>query len=877
MTEGRFDPYLSSFVGRAAELAQLHELFAGGVQLITIVGAPGMGKTRLALRFGEQARGEHQTQCHFVDLSSARSANDVTQLVLAALKCDALPDLGPALGDDRALLVLDNFEQVADTAANAVSRLAKAAPTATIIVTSREPLRISGEQLLALSPLGLPEQGCSAEDVFSSEAGTLFMDRAHERAPEAACTPEDAPHIATIVRRLDGIPLAIQLAASRLRVLSPAQLALRLDRTLELLTAGDRDQASRHATLRAAIDWSWSLLNDEEKSTLAHVSVFRGSFPVDAAEAVVKLEDDCKRSIIDVLQGLSEKSLLRTVRAPEKPEVRFALYVSIREFANNQLQASKERNAVLLRYGMYYAKITQEIGSHLGSRGLSLARQLALELDNLMGAFEALLEHPSKLRRAVAKAVRNVNSLLDIVSGRGRAGGFYSARIAADEVAAAIDALKKATDEQVAANPRLRATMYTFIATAYGVFGRPDSSRPYFERALQASDGADARVRARVLNGYGALHRAEHRWREARTCLDEALALARAQNDGALEIDILAELGHLQLRQQQPADALATYERARGLAQERGDRDSAARLLSSVAVSQQELRRFEDAEGSLRAALELHKEHGDQVLEAGTLAYIGGVYHEQDRRDQAEACYRSALTQLRASGGRRTECMVQLWLGSLLARSDRIEDASACFETAAALGRAIGDRLLYDQLSIHRASLELAKSRQCAAKGDGERASEFRTRALALLHGDIELSDGLAHRPPADSTADLSDDVRFAKRLITTEIAQGAFVISRDGGWFRTPDGDEVDLRPRKRLHRLFAALVEHYQESPQSALSLDLLIQRGWPQERMDSHSAVNRLHVALTTLRNLGLRDLIFRNDDGYRLDAARPVILE
>ena len=867
-----FDPYGNSFVGREPELAFLADLFNTQHALITIVGAPGIGKTRLALRFGERlGEQESSVNCYFVDLSHARSASDVQQLIFAATAVESSTEFSTSIGEHRCLVVLDNFEQVVDRAAGALSALMRRAPRATFIVTSREPLRITGERVLTLDALALPQHGCSPDDVFASEAGQLFVDRAHE----AMCAKEDAPHIATIVRRLDGIPLAIQLAASRLRVLSPAQLALRLDHTLELLTATDRDQALRHTTLRAAIDWSWSLLTANEQAALSHVSVFRGSFPIEAAESVVAL-GDTQTTVLDVLQGLSEKSLLRTLRATENAEVRFALYASIREFANDKLQASPDRQGVLMRYGAYYAHITQQIGHHLGARGLSLARQLALELDNLLGAFEGLLEYPQKLRRGVSKAVRNVHALLDIVSGRGRADGFNHARIAADEVAEAAQALSDATDDNIATDPRLRAAMYNFIATTYGVFGRPDNSRPYFERALHASRDANARIRARILTGYGALHRAEHRWQESRSCLDEALALARTQNDRGLEIEALAELGHLQLRQQEPAQALAAYERARDFAQQCGDGVTEARLLSNVAVSQQELGRFADAEHSLQAAIALHRARGDTLREAGTRGYLGGLYHEQDRRDEAEACYRSALDDLRSSGGRRTECMVQLWLGSLLARNDRVDEATACFEAAAALCRAIGDLLLYTQLTIHRASLELARSRQATRIGDTESAGEHRTRALAFLDGDAELSDGVAHRPPAESTADLGGDVRFAQRLLQAEISQGAYVVARDGSWFQTPSTAQVDLRQRKRLHRLFAALVAHYDERPRDALSLDMLIQKGWPQERMDSHSAINRLHVALTTLRNLGLRDLILRDDKGYRLDASKPLML-
>ncbi|HVE81609.1 MAG TPA: AAA family ATPase, partial [Myxococcales bacterium] len=397
------EPERSSFIGRAADLAALGELFSAGARLVTVVGPPGIGKTRLALEYVRQQgpglldRGE----AWFCDLSSAADVHGICAALGSALQVRLTSDtveqtvqqLGRALsarGD--ALLVLDNFEQVASLAASTLGPWLELCPSARFLVTSRETLPLLQGQTYELRPMALPDRD---EDAPASEAVQLFVERARRARPGFQLFPPDLPAISTVVRELDGLPLAIELAASRMGILSVQQLQSRLPARFALLADAKRAAAgsgpgpgaaltaasSRQQTLEGAIRWSWRLLAERDQQALARCSVFRGGFTLEAAEAVLGPE----MPALDTLQSLRDRSLLVSGDPSELPgENRFALLNSIREYAGHRLEELGDRALAESRHTEYFLDLGHKLAAQLEERPeLKSLRRLQVEADNL--------------------------------------------------------------------------------------------------------------------------------------------------------------------------------------------------------------------------------------------------------------------------------------------------------------------------------------------------------------------------------------------------------------------------------------------------------------------------------------------------------------
>jgi predicted ATPase len=361
----------STFFGRARELEKLDALFANNEHIVTLFGAAGAGKTRLALRYAELRSSKYEPHggAWFCDLTDAREESTLYAAVAEALGISsARRGASPAMRDALsgaiaargcALVVLDNCEQIVDAVASAVTAWHRAAPETRFVATSRERLRIEGESVLEVPPLGLPD----SDDVAGAESVQLFVDRARRVRAGYELSGSEAPAVAEIVRRLDGLPLAIELAAARAGVMGARTLLERLTRPLDVLTHGHRDASQRQRTMRGAIEWSWALLDGAERLALAQASVFRGGFSVEAAERVLDLSSvGGAPSVVEVVESLRDKSLLRAYESSETPgEMRLGMYVSIREFASEQLAQDPESTAeTQRRHTEYFLAIADE-------------------------------------------------------------------------------------------------------------------------------------------------------------------------------------------------------------------------------------------------------------------------------------------------------------------------------------------------------------------------------------------------------------------------------------------------------------------------------------------------------------------------------------
>jgi non-specific serine/threonine protein kinase len=405
--------FLTPFIGREQQGASLRTLLQRrDAPLVTLIGPGGVGKTRLAVRVAASLGQAFPDGVAFVPLVAVRDPEMVLPQIASVLGIREAGDLPMAarlaqvLGDRQALLVLDNLEQVLP-AAPAIAGLLAACPNLTILATSRAPLSISGERAFHVPPLTLPEGAASEPalaDLVDVEAVGLFVERAQAAQAEFVLTQQNAGAVTEICRRLDGLPLAIELAAARVRMLPPQALLARLDRQLSLLTSGARDVPQRLRTMRDAIAWSYDLLDPVEQAFFRRVAIFSGGFTLEAAEFVS--EGDDRGFPFDLLASLVDNSLLRQESLSEA-EARYTLLETVREFGVEQLEATGEAAEVAQRHAAWCLHLGQQAAAELvGPEQRAWAERLDREAPNLRGALATFLEH------APEQALDLANSLL---------------------------------------------------------------------------------------------------------------------------------------------------------------------------------------------------------------------------------------------------------------------------------------------------------------------------------------------------------------------------------------------------------------------------------------------------------------------------------
>ena len=826
----------TSFIGRERDLDAIDARIDEGARLVTILGPGGMGKTRLALRFVETRAASYEGGAWLCDLTRATSIADACVVVASVLgmrlaKGAPVATLGRALAlRGRLLVLLDNFESLAEHAEALVGALLRASPRAIFLVTSRVALDVAGEHSWPLEPL------------VGDDGVSLFVARAREVRPSFSPNEAELTTIAEVVRRASGIPLAIELAAARVAVLSPAQIATRLSPALPLLVRPARE--GRHASMRETIADSFAMLGEATRRCFVATGTFRGGFSLEAAEHVLG-----GASVLDAIEVLRARSLIHVSTTPDG-SLRFGLYEPIREFAIEQLDA-ESGDGVRRRHVAYFS----------GLGRLPVAR-LALDFDNLVTAHETAVS----LRDAdAALAIAlTVDPLL-------RARGHFALRLRILEAALAIATQRDAryaealvlrghTQHELGRLVEARADFEAALALAEShgaaeiqalalvrlgelveVQGATDEARSLFTRAI-ASGAYEAEARLHLAHAF----RREGRLDEAERECARAIALAREADDDEGLGYAVYEAGVVSLLRASHEAALAAFDEAEAIARRASFRPLEGNVHAARGTLLQERGELDAAIACHTEALAIAREVGSPYSEGSALYYLAGAYLERGQPADAAALLRKSLARVTDVGSHRYEALVSGALAVIAAASGDRDAALGHLERAeSAAGACSSEPSIAATVAIH------------AAHVNGAPLAGAQTIAGA-------------HR---------CDDPRFALRIFARANVRTAPTLSvrADGSTFRLPGAEsDVDLSRRAPLRRILVALAERRRDAPGDAVGLDEIVALGWPGERMGHAAGVNRAHVALAELRKLGLRDVLVTSPDGYALTTACEVTL-
>jgi predicted ATPase/DNA-binding winged helix-turn-helix (wHTH) protein/Tfp pilus assembly protein PilF len=746
----------TSFVGRQHELSRLHELVRTGARLVTVTGPAGTGKTRLARRFGAEltaqgagelagGAGELAGGQWFVDLAEVRGLEGLVQTVVSTLSLLAEVGAGPepvgrslaerTASSGRMLLIVDNFEQLVEHATDTVGRWLDLAPEVVFLVTSRERLHVRGERILELSPLPL-------EDALE-----LLVDRASAVRRGLELGQEDRAVLSEIAMQLDGIPLALELAASRLGTLSPAQLQKRLASRFRLLGDPRSDRPRRHATLEAALDWSWELMTAHERQALAALSVFEGGFSLEAAEEVLDDPDDPDRPWpADLVQSLRDKSLL-TVDDLAGGDLRYRLLESIREYAHGKLRATGQEQRVRELHATYFLREGEELVSRLyGASTVDRMEDLARERANLVAVARHAPGAEVRVRAVlclypVLQARGPLQLLEELVGmaielGRADAGvdrllvgrllvdrGFHlysRARLA--EAVLDFEEAARAAPQHLAVQARAQMGLGRALCDlgrleeasrslreAVELFGRlgdrsgegrarsifaevltqqdcVDEAAAEYDRALRVLRRVGDRWTEGVLYGNLAAFLLERRHdpQEAERHANEAFAIFTEVGDHRSCILVLIGFAVALVRMARAGEALAKADQARTIARQMGDRSRDAEALSVRGWALFELERLPEAEEDLEAALDVLRQVGDRAAEAVVLRRLGALRQEQQRWVEAEHALLEAQDELLVTGNRVERSVTRLQRAMLLLEQGKRAEAREAFAEASA-------------------------------------------------------------------------------------------------------------------------------------------------------------------------------------------------
>jgi predicted ATPase/class 3 adenylate cyclase len=593
---------LTAFVGRDEEQAEVARLLETA-RLVTITGPGGIGKTRLALTVATQAQERFAQGTFLVDLTAVADPVEVPAAIGRTLRIKEPADetwtqaLQQALKSANMLLILDNFEQLIPAAPTVAALLASCSGLR-FIVTTRQSLQITGERELPLGPLELPGRtnGHPADALAGNASVALFVQRAQSVRPAFALTDQNAPLVADICRHLDGLPLAIELAAARTKVMQPRELLTKLADSsrsaLALLKGGPQDASPRHQTLQAAIDWSYQLLEPAEQQVFRQLAVFLGGWTAEAAEAVCLA--DPAADVTDMLFSLVDKSLIRLTEGSED-ESRYTMLSTIWQYAVQQMTASGEEEGLRERHAAFYASFAETAGEQLvGTGQAETFRRLTLDRDNLLAALRW-----SAASGGRSEGLRIVGALWRFWGGSGHA-------------AECLRLGRELLGSNQDAPPATRATTLNAAGNLAFQMGDTESARGLYEACVaMRRDAGDMQAAAGTLNNLGLVARERGDADAARQLFEESLAAYRTAGQRFGVALVLSNLGILAADQGDDDAARELEEESLALRRTLGDQHGAAANLQNLAEIAMRARDFERSLLLLRESFAIHNQLGD--------------------------------------------------------------------------------------------------------------------------------------------------------------------------------------------------------------------------------------------------------------------------
>jgi len=624
---------LTSFIGREQEIAEIKQKLKIH-HLITLTGPGGTGKTRLSLQVAADLLDQFQHGVWFVELAPLTDPDLIPQSILSAMGINEqsgkpLDVLREYLREKRCLLVLDNCEHLVEASATVANVLLNAAPGLKVIASSREALGIRGEMTFPVPSLSLPDLAhLPVVEQFSQyEAVKLFIERALLVAPHFTVDASSAPFIAQICYRLDGIPLALELAAARVRMLSVEQISKRLDDRFHLLTGGARTLLPRQQTLRALIDWSYDLLSEQERLFLRRLSVFAGGWTLEAAEEVCsEAEGDLIQSydVLDLLSQLVHKSLVLVVEHSQSGEMRYRLLETIRQYARDRLLEAEGSDTLRQRHLSYFVKLTAQAGPELyRSNQAFWLNRLDEELDNLRLALEWGL-------------VTAVDSGLQIVAGP--IYRFWLFRSTSRELGNWLAQLLRQHDSADSLRIRALAIQSQCVVNTEGNFG---AAHQLAEKSLQISRSlGDRQSEAFSLSILGGFMLLQGSVSEATPLLEQSLAIYRELGD---KLGQAGAIDWLSINNSDLERATAYAREGLLLCRELGDLTGIASILTTLARLTYARGDFSSPAPWLDEVLSIARQIGDQVREDEALITYGTLLYWQGEYQQAIAYYEQGI------------------------------------------------------------------------------------------------------------------------------------------------------------------------------------------------------------------------------------------
>ena len=643
------------FLGREQEVTTVYELLRHPqVHLLTLTGPGGMGKTRLALQVAAELSDQFADGVFLVPLAPVSEAEQVIPAIIQTLGISDLSSQSPltllksALKDKQLLLLLDNFEQVIPAAVH-LAELLTSCPRLKIIVTSQVVLHVQAEHEFAVPPLSLPNlrQLPDLLTLSQYEAVALFIQRAQAVKADFAMTNANAPAVAAICARLDGLPLAIELAAARVKFFAPQALLTRLEQGLAVLSGGARDLPARQQTLRGAIAWSYNLLAPEEQQLFRRLAAFVDGFIWQAAEVVCTAAGELKGDILDGLFSLVDKSLLRLEELAQG-EPRFWMLQLLREFGLEYLTSAGETELTRTAHASYYLALAKEAEPHLrGTDPGSWFARLEQEHENLRAALSWLLERA--------------------------------------EMSAGSEGDKEWAEQAM----RLCGALYWF----WNIHGYYREGRNFLDRALKVREGVAASVQVKVLYAASVLAVTQDDFEHAEALCRESLALSRELGVTADEATALIQMGFVALARCQYAAARDQLEEAAALFQELGDTWNWARSLSYLARVLAEQGEYGRARAVAEESLQLSRVQDNKGRIAVALCVLARIHFlAQDDFAQAQALVEQSLALFRELGDTQYIAYLLGLLGEMRLIQGEQTQASELLEESVATFKELGDR-----------------------------------------------------------------------------------------------------------------------------------------------------------------------------------------